>query len=174
MTDILAQYDHSLLPPELLLNEDHPDNDQYLKNTRLIQQQIVAQSARMRPKEIESVKMAHQGLNYVEIGQRLNISPQTASKYLKKEHGQRLKALLAHYDAAIEGPHRAQRKAMLWRIARRAETEDPRVAISAVAELNKVEEAQNQVISTGGTTQIVINTQQLPRGALDGEFETIE
>ena len=118
MNDILSQYDTSLLPPDLVLDQDHPANDAYIVSTQHIQKMIVAQSAHMRPKEVETSKLAHQGLNQTEIGQRLNVSPSTIAKTLRKEPSQRLRALLSHYEAAIEGPHKAQRKAMLWRLAR--------------------------------------------------------
>jgi hypothetical protein len=64
---------------------------------------------------------------------------------------------------------------MLWRIARANEADDPRVAISALSELGKGDDQPSDLLSKGGTTQIIINTQQLPRGALDGDFtEVIE
>ena len=174
MNDILSQYDLSLLPPDLVLDQNHPANDAYIASTQHIQKMIVAQSAQMRPKEVETTKLAHQGMNQTEIGQRLSISPATVGKTLRKEPPQRLRALLSHYDAAIEGPHRAQRKAMLWRIARANEADDPRVAISALSELGKGDDQPSDLLSKGGTTQIIINTQQLPRGALDGDFEVID
>ena len=173
MNDILAQYDYALLPPELVLDPDHPENDEYIKSTKNIQRLVIAQSAQMRPKTVQMVRLSHTGMSQQEIAQRLNVSPQTVSKHLRKEHGQRLRALLSYYDAAIEGPHKAQRKAMLWRIARSNENEDPRVAIQALAELGKADEAAAALPSIGGTTQIIINTAQLPRGALDGEFTEV-
>jgi hypothetical protein len=173
MTDILAQYETSLLPPELMLNEDHPDSDPYIQSTRRIQQMIVAQSASMPYKAVQMAKLAHTGLNKTEIGHRLNVSGSTVSKHLKKDDSKRLLALMSYYDAAIEGPHLMARKNMLWRIARKNEIEDPRVAISALSELGKYDAAQNDLHVGGGTTQIIINTQQLPRGTLDGEFTEV-
>lgn len=161
-----------LLPPEYLLDSDNPANDQYLRQIEAIKRLIVAQSAIMRPTQIEIVKKRHLGKRTKDIAAEVELSPVSVSRSMRDPKAQRLLALLSHLGLMMEGPREAQRRNLLWRIATKNELIDPRVAISAVSELNKMSH-QGQVLAKGGggpsnVVQIVINNETFPRGALDG------
>ena len=70
---------------------------------------------------------------------------------------------------ALDGPQEAQRAHFLWRIALANEKEDPRVAISAVAEINRMSH-QRELFNTGnaGAGKLEINiSAALTRTELD-------
>lgn len=160
-----------LLPPEYLLDSDSPANDQYLRQIEDIKRLIVAQSAIMRPTQIEIVKKRHLGKRTKDIAVEVELTPISVSRSMKDPKAQRLLALLSHLSLMMDGPREAQRKNILCRIALRNELIDPRVSISAIAEINKMSH-QGQVLAKGGNgpssvVQIIINTETFPRGALD-------
>lgn len=161
-----------LLPPEYLLDSDNPANDQYLRQIEDIKRLIVAQSAIMRPTQIEIVKKRHLGKRTKDIAAEVELSPVSVSRSMKDPKAQRLLALLSHLTLLMDGPREAQRRNLLYRIATRNELTDPRVSIAAVAEINKMSH-QGQVLAKGGgggsgnVVQIVINNETFPRGALD-------
>ena len=160
-----------LLPPEYLLDSDSPANDQYLRQIESIKRLIVSQSALLRPTQIEIVKKRHLGKRTKDIAVEVDMSPISVSRNLKEPQAQRLLALLSHLSLMMDGPREAQRKNLLYRIAARNELIDPRVSISAIAEINKMTH-QGQVLAKGGggpsnVVQIIINNDTFPRGALD-------
>jgi hypothetical protein len=61
---------------------------------------------------------------------------------------------------------------MLWRIAQANELDQPKTAIAAIAELNKVDLAFRDMETSANQQQapiIILNQESLPRTALDGE-----
>lgn len=164
--------DSSLIPPDWLLDADCPANDQYLRQIEALKRLIVSQSALMYPTQISIVKKRHLGKRTRDIAAEVELTPASVNRNLKDPKAQRLLALLSHLSIMMDGPREAQRKDFLWRIARRNEVTDPRVSISAIAEINKMSH-QGEVLKRGGNTsggntvQIVINNETFPRGALD-------
>ena len=164
----LAQYDETDLPPECLLDENHPQNDAYIQSVKAIERRVVAHCQTMPPRHVEIVRLVHQGIAPDEIKNRTGRA--NIPTLMKKPASRRLLALLQHLSFAVSGPNIAQRKNMLWRIAQREEDPAPRTAIAAISELNKFDLAQNPAEQTRtGTTIIQINQQVLPRGKLDEE-----
>ena len=165
----LAQYDDNSLPADLLADTNHPANDAFMLSVNNIQRRIVAHCQTMPRSHPEVIRLVHQGLNNEEIRNRTGRS--NVSTLMKKPASKRLLALLQHYQAALDGPNTAQRKAMLWRIAQREEETEPKTAISAISELNRTDTALQPLEQgrSGGQTVITINQQILPRGKLDEE-----
>ena len=168
----LVLYDPHSLPPELAIDQYHPEGDAYMQSLRAIQRAVVAASAKLKPLQVSAVKMTHSGLSYTEIGKRLQRAQNTIARWLALPEAQQLLNLLRHYQSSMHGARQEQRKHMLWRIAVDNEQTDPRVAITAVAEMNRMEVAIHTVEAkaniTPTTVNIVINQDQLPRTTLDG------
>lgn len=162
-----APYDPNTLP-DAVADEYHPSADRYLQNIKEIQRAIVSQSRGMSPLAVQAVKGYHSGETYTLTATTIGKSLPWVSKQVNSDDGQRLLALLAYYQEAINGPNDAQRNAMLWRVAVDSEQNDPKVAISAVAELNKQANIGKEALIglTTGDINIVINN-SLGKGVLD-------
>ena len=128
----------------------------------------MSQSRGMSPLAVQAVKGYHSGETYKLTATTIGKTAQWISKQVNSDDGQRLLALLAYYQEAINGPNDAQRNAMLWRVAVDSEQNDPKVAISAVAELNKQANIGKEALIglTTGDINIVINN-SLGKGVLD-------
>ena len=166
---LLSLVEHENLPPELLLDENHPSADAFARSARSIQQFIVSTSAKLHAKHVQAVKLQHRGQSSTRIAETLNVTAPSVRRWLNKPAAIKLKSLLNHYQAHIDGPNNALRQHMLWRIARNSELDDPRTSIAALAEINRMNQHNDnpaQQNSSGGVT-IVINPNQFPRGALD-------
>lgn len=164
----LPTTNHELLPPELLLDENNPANDEYFKGLNLIKRHIVQQSIHMNRRHVEVTKLRHSGANYAEIADRVNIAERTVYTVLSRPDAKLLTQLLIHYQHFIDGPNVEQRKNGLWRIFNDCEIEEPKTAIAAIAELNKMTGAYpTQDKNPTGAVTIIINQQLLPKGALD-------
>lgn len=171
MSDLLP-YDSELIPPEFLLDDFHPANDEYLKQQELVQKKLVHLSSLMKPKHVKVVKMHFAGAPNTEIAEALQYNPQSVSQIINRDDAKRLKALLAFYQHGVDGPNEAQRRNMLWRMAITNEQERPTVSKECIAELNRMDGAvQSLEMAKQGNNnqvQIIINNEILPRGALDG------
>lgn len=163
------------LPTEFQINhtplvvaedEYYPPNEYSAQKEFEIKTQIVQLSKDMEPWQANACKRyAH--------GDAIN----AISKDLKKSFG-RVKTALSEHNAMLvvelwravityqEGPNEAQRKAMLWRIARDNEKCAPKEARGAIEAINRMIEAKNG--RTGNRIEIVINNELLPRTKLDG------
>ena len=165
-----ATPDLDLLPPESLLAPNSAVNDQYLRDIAALKRLIVTQTLAMPPAHVEICKLRHVGKKTAYIAETVDLTAITVNRTLRSEKGQRLLALMAHLTLLNDGPREGQRRAMLWRIAQKNEDPDPRTAISAISELNRMHfqaETINQGGITGNVVQIVINNDNFPRGALD-------
>ena len=170
MTSAVPDMQIDRLPPEMLLDPSHPANDSYLQGLQKIKDTIVRHSGYMRPDHVKVVKMRHQGLATADIAENVNLTPNTIRRIASTPKAQTLAALLQHLSLAIDGTHEAQRRNFLWDIAIDNKKQDPRVAISAVGEINKMV-AQDKAIElggiAGGTINITINADLMPRTVLD-------
>tara|TARA_R110000737_G_C14484633_1_gene469153 strand:+ start:72 stop:632 length:561 start_codon:yes stop_codon:yes gene_type:complete len=161
-----------LMPIEDFLDRHHPQNDQYVRGVEHVQNQIVHQSSKLRPKQVQILKTLFLGLNYVKTAARHNTTAITVSRLAKSEDGARLLKLLQYHLTLLEGPNLAQRRNMLWRIGQENELVDPKVTISAVSELNKMtykewEQTNPQHSTQTPVVQININQDLLPKTTLD-------
>jgi hypothetical protein len=168
MASTILTYDPNKLPANMLAMPHHPSADAYIEGLRAIQRSIVEQSLSMKRKDVLIIKMHHKATPKTAIAAELKCSNQTVDIKIRSDAGQKLLALLAYYQEAIDGPNEALRRNMLWRVAAKNEDKAPKVAISAVAELNKMDNIGKDAIAnlTTGDVSITIN-QQLIRGALD-------
>jgi hypothetical protein len=168
MATTILTYDPNKLPAGSLGIPNHPSSDEYVEGLRNIQREIVGQSVKMHRLSVLAVKQHHRGQSAGDIATEMGKSFSWVKKQIKSDDGQRLIALLAYYQEAIDGPNEAQRRAMLWRISMKFEVLAPKVTISAIAELNKMHGIEQiaKASVTSGDINIVINN-QLSRTALD-------
>tara|TARA_R110000787_G_scaffold156351_1_gene270242 strand:- start:890 stop:1459 length:570 start_codon:yes stop_codon:yes gene_type:complete len=175
--DLSGQY----LPPSEFLLANHPANDDYIRGIDHTQRQILHLSRILRPKQVQIIKTVFSGRNYVQTALEHSTTSNTVSRLVRSKTGQSLLSMLQYHLTLIEGPNLAQRRNMLWRIAKDAELVDPKTAIKAVdslnimtykqydqdnpaAQANQTQDSNGQVINN---VQININQKLLPRGALD-------
>jgi len=168
MTDFMDLY--GALPVDVTSDESHVLNDQYMREKRSIDTRIQAADDALHPRERQACLLYAQGKNFTQIAEVLDITPITVSRTLKRDRCKFYLALCAQRDLLTSMPERAHRINVLWRIARAHEKEDPRVAITAVKELNTME--HNEKVLEAGLEgskpiNITINQALLPKGALD-------
>ena len=166
------------LPPELLLNPEHPDNDRYFQSLEHINRAVTDAAAKLRPLQKHAVLLYRTGLNDTEVAKKLDCSPQAVSGWVNSKQGRRLVAVVDHQQRLKDGPNFEHRKAILYRIALEQERAQPKTTIAAIQEINKMTGvyAENALggINAGGDVNISINGDLLPRGALDVMPNTYE
>ena len=169
LTEILSDYmeDAENLPPEALLDPYNPHNDQYFKDLKLNRMRINATVKHMNPKKKRCVELHMQGKSFKDIAELVNTTAGTVSKYVNSAEGLRFKALVNHLNAAIDGPNKLHRQAVLWRIGIDNEKKAPNLTISAIQEINKMAGSYAESGNPGNVVNIQINQEILPRGALD-------
>ena len=158
------------LPPELLLDRDNPANDDYVRKTEAVRRLIEFEKSKLSARAVAAVHLKLRGLKTKEIAEKLNVTPTTISKNINLPAAKKLLALMSFLSFTIAGPHLAQRVNMLWRIAVTNEETKPALAISAIAEINKMDpEVGNTAGGPGADnrTVVIINQNTLPQGALD-------
>lgn len=172
--ELVEMFSHEDIPTEYLLDE-HPMNDHYLADIEKLKRQIVRHSDKLRPAQVKAVKFKHRGYSNTAIAEKMGKKPANVSQMLLNPNCRQLLALLRYLQLALEGPQESQRRAMLWRIAEANEQDDPRCAISAIAELNKMDNnAQTlEALKQGhgqnsGRIEIVVSSPALARTVLDG------
>ena len=167
--------DLALLPdyvPEII-REDfrNPANDPYLVMLEETRVALVHVSAKFKPWELEAIKMHRNLVPVKEICKALKKSkPTVVSLFSFNKTLPSLLELMRNYEALVEGPTEGQRTAMLWSIARLNEKLEPKIAILAVTEMNRMKIAKERLkLDMGGTPNIVININQdqMPRTVLD-------
>lgn len=149
--------------PEEIVDKYHPANDAYLKNRDRLKQLIVAAERNMRPKKVLALKAHFLGRSNIEISETYNVTSGTISNYIKSKDGKAFLDLLAFYQQTTDICTSEQRLHMLWRIATDNEAEAPKVAIQAIAEINKYDPTLRPEESDNHVT-VTIN---MPKGALD-------
>ena len=160
----LGHYEN--LPPEMLLDADHPHNDQYYKGLHRIDRAIAAVRTKMKPKHVQIILLHHQGHDGTDIAERVKVSTATVSKALNSKNGQELISLLHFRAGKLDAPSEQLRQHVLWRIVRREEEDRPNIAVSAIDTLNKMvgtyarEENKNEI-------NITINGDVFKKGELD-------
>jgi hypothetical protein len=165
------------LPPELLLDPEHPDNDPYFQQLNHINRAVMDASARLRPLQKHAVMLHRTGLSYTEIAKKLDIAPATASRYVNSTEGKRFTNVLEFHQRHIDGPQFDHRKNILYRIALEQQKMSPGVAINAIKEINKMTGTYGDPsggFENNGTINIQINGELLPRGVLDTLPNTYE
>lgn len=171
-TDMDCTIDLEHVPVDCLL-DDHPASDNYLIQIERLKRAIVRHSDTLRPNQVRACKLRHQGYSNVAIAEKLNKKPNAISALLSNPKCKQLLTLLGYLALALEGPREGQRRAMLWRIAVANEEDDPRCAISALAELNRMHvhrENLNAAMTAGvgaNRIEIIVTSPALARTTLD-------
>ena len=124
----------------------------------------------MSPKHVSTIKMHFTGMTQVKIAEQIGYAPSTVCDIIKSEKGQRLLTLLRYVDSAMLGPSASHRTAILYRIVKRNEEKNPKVALQAIAELNKMDMNNHtkNLENVPTNTTIIINPTHFPKTALDG------
>ena len=168
---LLPQKQDQILPPEFLLDENHPANDAYLQKVRRVEQWLVFESTKVKPKHLSIIKAYAAGQKQKIIAEQQGVTPQTVSNVVNKETSQKILSLLAYHLQLLEGPQEAQRRAMLWRIAQDNEHDSPRTAITALEAINRMDLAhydqQRDQMGHTPMVNITINAAELPQTVLD-------
>ena len=157
-----------LLPPEALLDPDHPNNDPYIQNVKCLERLITAQVKQFTPRQLQIVRMFNAGQKPKDIALQLKCSRQMVYAHTTSDKGKRLISLMRRHLAAVEGPNTAQRRAMVWRIAKDNEQDNPKTSIQAINTLNDMEKylyEQQNPEQEQAPVQIIINN--LPQTPLD-------
>jgi predicted transcriptional regulator len=166
MTNSMTIPDPQYLPPELLLDTHHPANADYMKNLNSVKRAVVARTMSMTPKHVDIVKRRLAGVKNVNIAKELSITASAVSTILKRKDAQELRALLQHFNMAVDGPNDAHRRRVLWEIAMDNQQLEPKVSISSIVEINKMNGTYNTA-AKDTAINITINNTLLPKGKLD-------
>ena len=165
------------LPVEMLLNPEHPSNEQFYQDLAHIKRAVIAAQNRLRPMQRHAVLLHRQGLNYTEVAKKIDTTAITVSKWIKSKEAVRYQATMDHHQQMLDGPQFDHRKNILYRIAMEQMKSQPKTSISAIQEINKmsgVYQSDGQFANNSGTINIQINGELMPKGALDVMPETYE
>jgi len=168
--DELAEIDD----PDLLVDPYHPHNDRYFSSQRDIMRKITHAKSQLKPKQVRVVELALSGLKTAQIAEKIKVTPATVLKHIRHPDAIRLAQLLQHLTQLRDGPKKAHRQHMLYRIAVDNEVNRPAIAISALDQLNKLAGSYEQQGNHGNSINITINGAAMPKGALDKLPETYE
>ena len=164
------------IPAELLLNDNHPDADQYAEDRRDVERKVFAFGKQLKPKHREFVRYFRSGMPVKDIAKKLACSKAAIYRYASRPDVQRYIALLDYQQRLIDGADLAHRKGVLWRVALDNEEKRPNITIQALQEINKMSgtyvDAGNK--GNGNVVNSQINGEMLPRGPLDTMPETFE
>ena len=164
------------IPPELQLDDDHPDQDEYSQALREIDQKIFAVGKMLKPKRRELVRLARAGMSAKDIAKKLDVSVKSVYTWAKRPDVIRYGTLLDYHTRKIDGANESHRKGVLWRIAMDNELTRPNISVQCIQEINKMSGVYNtdNVGNQGNVVNISINGELLPRGSLDVMPETFE
>ncbi len=169
----------SLLPPEFLLDETHPANQQFFKTVRSIDAQIRGLSYGVKAQEIQTAMRSYRGETAKEIAKALKLSVHTIRKYKNTETFAKLISLYAYREQFSQSPTQEMKENLLWTIANECKTHTPSASIAAIRELNNMENSRNERVDRlkglmGGQTTVIINPDTMPRTSLDSLPLTVE
>lgn len=163
MTKALAP--HQYLPPEVQMDEYHPANQQFFKDLKALERALVDISQQLGHRHTQIVKMRHKGMRPTDIAEEIGVTATTVSVVTKKPLAQRMLALLEHLSQHRDGPNIDQRKRTLWEIVVDNQETDPKTAIAALQEMNKMDGVGKDRVDS--KIEVTINQNLMPRGALD-------
>jgi len=124
-----------------------------------------------RPLHVEIVKDAHSAVKLADVARKHNVHRTTVTRALSSPRAQQLMALLAATSVLASGVTNANIMYELWQIVQLNRDDDPRTAIAAMSEINRMRQHDELMASRtrGGDAlvEIVINNAVLPRTVLD-------
>lgn len=153
------------LPPDVLLDKYHPANAQFFKDTKALERALVAASQRAGVRNTQIAKMSHRGVRTKDIAKELGFSPATISAAKKTQPYLEIVSLMTYLSQLREGPNIEHRKRTLWEIVVDNKNADPKTAIAAMQEMNRMDGVGKQTNDT--KIEVTINADLLPRGKLD-------
>ena len=127
------------IAPELALDEYNPENQEYHQKTRRFKQLMVSQQAKCRPHHVQVAKQHHLGTRNNEIARALKLHPATVGHILKRPEVKSLVDLLRLYGGHMGGPTLDHKRHILWRIVVDNEKTDPKTAMQAIDQMNKMD-----------------------------------
>lgn len=157
-----------------LISDDfrNPANAPFQLMYRHLQEQMMDMTAKMKPWQVECVKMKRNLVPHNQMSKRLDVPTLAIDRFFKYDpKGMGLLTLMQNLESLENGPTRSARRNMLHTIAVMCEKLDPKVSIAAIAEQNRMDDSDRKVTEmAGGPTKIEININQeaLPRTVLDG------
>lgn len=155
----------SYLAPELALDPYHPENQDFFKAKRRYEQLLVAQQSKCRERHVQVAKERFRGVSNVKIAENLNIAPGTVSQIIKRPEIVELLELMRYYEGHMNGPTIEFRKRVLVEIMIDNKEADPKVAMQASDQLNRIEGIYQQ--KTDPTINIQINNATYEQSPLD-------
>jgi|TARA_R110000787_G_scaffold72134_1_gene160864 hypothetical protein len=153
------------LPPEILLDEYHPANQQYFQNLKTLEKALVAASQDAGAKYTAIAKLHHRGMRNKDIAEEIQCHAQTVGKALKSAKVKKINTLLFYLASLRDGPNLDQRKRTLWEIAVDSKELDPKTSIAALQEMNRMDGVGKEKHDT--KIEVTINQALMPRGDLD-------
>lgn len=161
---ILSEASRDMMPETLRASDYYAANDKFVQEEYKLKQEIAEYAKSLEPWEVELARLTAQGLGPTRIAKMIGKRRNTLEERVKNPAVERLVHYFVHLRIYQDGPNELLRQNMLWRIAVDNEDKDPKEAIKALSELNRM--AQNKR-GTGGFN-IVINGVDLQKGPLDG------
>ena len=156
----------SYRPVSEIVDHYHPMNSEFHRQSDEIKNSMVDLQMQMSNRDVKAVKLASKGMPNKQIAAEIGVCGLTVSKMMKKKDPIRLLSLIRHLSALHEGPSAEHRKRVLWEITVENKLGEPRTAISAIAEMNKMDGIGKEKADTN--INIQINADMFPRGVLDG------
>lgn len=153
------------LPPEILLDRYHPSNERFFKDTKALERALVAASQKAGVRNTQIAKMAHRGVRTKDIAKELGFAPATVSAVKRTPAYLSIVSLMEYLSQLREGPNIDHRKRTLWEIVVDNKNVDPKTAIAAMQEMNRMDGVGKQIQDT--KIEVTINADLMPRGALD-------
>jgi hypothetical protein len=160
------EHPEAALPIELEVDKYHPDNYGFMKQVRRVEDMMVVQSNLCRTQDVPLIKSHFMGKTTKEIAKLHRKSGEVVRSALKRPESLRLLRIMRHHAALWEGPTIEMRVRGLTEIWVDNQQDDPRVAISAIAEMNKMQGVGKEKFDPD--INITINANMFPKGALDG------
>ena len=153
------------LPADIELDVYHPSNQPFIKTEQAIKRVVVDQSTRMKPNHVKIAKMHLRGSTRQEMVEETGLVYGSVAQILTRPDVVELVRTLTHLDGHHEGINLRIRKQMLTEIAIDNKEVDPRLTVSALQEINRIEGVYEREGTKPQT--IIINNGTFPRGSLD-------
>ena len=157
------------IPVDVILDPYHPSNQPFTKTEQAIKRVVVDQSVRMKPNHVKIAKMHLRGNTRQEMIDETGLVAGSISQILGRADVTALLHTLNHLDGHYEGINLRIRKQMLMEIAIDNKTDDPRLTVTALQELNRIEGTYERESHKPQT--IIINNGNFPRGTLDSDVQ---
>ncbi len=153
------------IAPELALDEYNPENHDFHQKKRRFKQLMVVQQAKCRPHHVQVAKLHHLGKRNGEIANELNLHPATVTSILKRPEVKHLVDLIRLYGGHMSGPTLDHKRRILWEITIDNKETDPKTAMQAIDQMNKMDGVYTQKVDLD--VRITIDDGKFKQTALD-------